>query len=172
MKRLVIAALVAGSWCLYAQAPAGGRAFEVATVKPVDPQSKASRYIVMQGNNRFVAKYYTLKLLIAAAYEVSPVVISGGPAWIESDHYDIVALTPGEARPPRDEQMAMLQALLADRFKLRFHREERTFSLYELDVARSGAKLKQSTAPAGICSAYQHRLSSADPFTGVKRQHG
>ena len=121
--------------------------FDVATIKPSEPNAKSGRYIVMQGNNRFVAKYYTLKLMVAAAYDLSPKVISGGPAWIDSDHFDIVALTPGESKPPRELQMAMLRTLLSDRFKLTFHREPRTLSIYELDVAKSGAKLKRSTAP-------------------------
>ena len=55
----------------------------------------------MQGNNHFVEKAYTLKLLIAAAYDLNPRTISGGPSWIESDHYDILAVTPGEVRPTR-----------------------------------------------------------------------
>ena len=117
-------------------------AFEVATIKPVDPGAKDGRYITMQGNNRFVEKAYTLKLLIAAAYDLNPRTISGGPSWIESDHYDIVAVTPGEVRPTRDEQMSMLRNLLTDRFKLTFHREPKVFSIYELDISKTGAKLK------------------------------
>ncbi len=42
--------------------------FEVATIKPTALDAKAGRYITMQGTNRFIAKYYTLKLMIAAAY--------------------------------------------------------------------------------------------------------
>src|ERR1700733_2233190 len=138
-------------------------AFDVATIKPVDPDAKAGRYIIMQGTNRFVEKAYTLKLLIAAAYDLNPRTISGGPGWIESDHYDIVAVTPGEVRPSHDEQMSMLRTLLADRFKLTFHREEKVFSIYELTVAKSGPKLKASTAlpddpPALISTVYPQRI--------------
>jgi uncharacterized protein (TIGR03435 family) len=137
--------------------------FEVATIKPVDPDAKAGRYIIMQGNNRFVEKAYTLKLLIAAAYDLNPRTISGGPGWIESDHYDILAVTPGEIRPSHDEQMSMLRNLLADRFKLTFHREQKVFSIYELTVAKSGPKLKPSTAapddpPALISTVYPQRI--------------
>jgi uncharacterized protein (TIGR03435 family) len=101
----------------------------------------------MQGNNRFVEKAYTLKLLIAAAYDLNPRTISGGPSWIESDHYDIVAVTPGDVRPTRQEQMSMLRSLLTDRFKLTFHREPREFSIYQLEIAKSGSKLKESATP-------------------------
>jgi uncharacterized protein (TIGR03435 family) len=138
-------------------------AFEVATIKPVDPDAKAGRYIVMQGNNRFVENAYTLKLLIAAAYDLNPRTISGGPGWIESDHYDIVAVTPGEVRPTHDEQMSMLRNLLTDRFKLTFHREQKVFSIYELEIAKNGPKLKESASPADdppslISTVYPQRI--------------
>jgi uncharacterized protein (TIGR03435 family) len=166
MRQLTIAALgvlVSGA---LAQPPASRPkfdAFEVATIKPVDPDAKAGRYIVMQGTHRFVEKAYTLKLLIAAAYDLNPRTISGGPQWIESDHYDIVAVTPGEVRPTHDEQMSMLRSLLTDRFKLTFHREEKVFSIYELEVARNGPKLKASTSPpddppALISTVYPQRI--------------
>ncbi len=117
----------------------------------------------MQGTNRFVVKYYTLKLLIAAAYNLSPKVISGGPEWADTDHFDILALTPGEARPSQPEQMAMLRTLLADRFKLSFHREEKEFSIYALEVAKGGPKLNKSTAPANdpaqlLSTVYPQRI--------------
>jgi uncharacterized protein (TIGR03435 family) len=121
-------------------------AFEVATVKPADSEPKSGRYIKMDGTNRFVEKDYTLKLLIAAAYDLNPRTISGGPSWVESDHYDILAVTPGEVQPTHDEQMTMLRSLLTDRFKLTFHREPKVFSIYELQVAKNGPRLKASTA--------------------------
>jgi uncharacterized protein (TIGR03435 family) len=137
------------------QAPASGPqapsskpdAFEVATIKPVVSDAKAGRYITMQGVNRFIEKDYTLKGLIAAAYNLNPRTISGGPDWLDSDHYDIVAITPGDTRPTRDEQMGMLRKLLAERFQLTFHREPREFSIYVLEVGKGGAKVKASAAP-------------------------
>lgn len=140
--------LVAAAPTLVAQSPSPPAVFEVATIKPVSPDAKAGRFITMQGTNRFVAKNYTLKLMIAAAYDLSPKTISGGPDWIDSDHYDIQAVTPGAARLTHDEQMAMLRTLLSDLFMLSFHREGKDFSIYVLEVAKSGPKLKESTAPA------------------------
>jgi uncharacterized protein (TIGR03435 family) len=151
IRQMAVAALVLLGAGMLAQAPAPRPkfgAFEVATIKPVDSNGKGGQYITMQGANRFVEKAYTLKLLIAAAYSLNPRTISGGPGWMESDHYDIVAVTPGEVRPTHDEQMEMLRALLAERFKLTFHREQKEFSIYALEVAKGGAKLKQTAAGA------------------------
>ncbi len=150
-----------------AGAPAAGPAFEVATIKPVEHDAKAGRYIVMHGPHRFVEKDYTLKLLISAAYDLNPKAISGGPSWMDSDHYDILALTPGDTRPSHEQQMAMLRTLLADRFQLAFHRKPKEFSIYALEVARGGPKLgsglKESTAPASdppqlISTVYPQKL--------------
>jgi uncharacterized protein (TIGR03435 family) len=129
------------------QAPVSGTkaaAFDVATVRPVERDEKAGRYITMQGPHRFIAKDFTLKLLIAAAYDLNSRAISGGPAWVDSDHFNIEAITPGEAKPSRRDQMVMLRGLLAERFKLTFHRQEKEFSIYELSVAKGGAKMKAS----------------------------
>jgi uncharacterized protein (TIGR03435 family) len=120
--------------------------FEVASIKPAIIDERGS-YIKMQSAHRFFVKNYTLKALVAAAYNLTARAISGGPAWAGSDRYDILAGTPGELQPNPDEQMSMLRKLLADRFKLTFHREPKEFSIYALTVAKNGPKLKESTAP-------------------------
>jgi uncharacterized protein (TIGR03435 family) len=124
--------------------------FEVATIKPVESTAKSPRYITMQGPHRFIEKDYTLKLLIAAAYDLNARTISGGPAWVETDHFDITAVTGGDVQPTHAEQMSMLRSLLADRFQLAFHREPREFSIYSLELAnpKSRSRLKPSTVPA------------------------
>lgn len=152
IRCLAYAALALSFAAACAQSPSSRPrfdAFEVATVKPADSGPKSGRFIKMEGNNRFIEKDYTLKLLIAAAYDLNPRTISGGPPWLTSDHYDIVAVTPGETRPDHDEQMSMLRSLLAERFKLTFHREQKVFSIYALEVARAGPKLKATASPAG-----------------------
>jgi len=151
IRNLPAAALVLSSIAILAQTPAPRPtfdAFEVATIKPVESSAKSPRFITMQGPHRFIEKDYTLKLLIAAAYDLNPRTISGGPGWLETDHFDITAVTPGEVQPTRPEQMSMLRTLLSDRFQLTFHREPKEFSIYSLELAKPGSKLKPSTAPA------------------------
>jgi uncharacterized protein (TIGR03435 family) len=147
--KTAFAALLATACVSHAQTPAarpGFDAFDVATIKPAEPEP--GRFIKMQSAHRFYAKGHTLKSLVCAAYNLNPRTVSGGPAWIESDRYDILAGTPGEIRPNLDEQMAMLRKLLTDRFGLAFHHEQKELSFYALTVARSGPKLKESTGPA------------------------
>jgi uncharacterized protein (TIGR03435 family) len=142
-RRLTVAlsaAFAAGG--IFAQSPA----FEVATIKLTPPDFRG-RYIRMEGAE-FVVRNNELRRLIAGAWNLTPRAVTGGPAWIDSDHYDIVARTPGEGRPNTDEQMAMLRELVTSRFHLTFHREPKEFSIYTLTVARTGSKLKESAASA------------------------
>jgi uncharacterized protein (TIGR03435 family) len=149
MKRIAAAAVLCMMTAGFAQTPASRPpfdAFEVATVKPVDPGAQAGRLFKMDGTH-WVAMNYTLKALIALAYDMNPRTISGGPAWIESQAFTIEAITPGEARPTRLEQMGMLRALVVERFGLKFHHQEKEFAIYELHVAEGRPKLNPAAKP-------------------------
>lgn len=120
-------------------------AFEVATIKPTAPDWRGGRYLRMQSAHQFEGRNHTLKTLLAAAFSLSPKAISGGPAWVDTEKFDILARTPGEARPHWDQQMLMLQSLLKDRFGLVFHRESKDMPVFTLTVvAKTGPKLKES----------------------------
>jgi uncharacterized protein (TIGR03435 family) len=141
MRRVALVLLAAGA--VFAQTAA----FEVATIKPTPSDWLHGRYMMMQTTHQFVAKNFTVKMLIAGAYNLTKDAVSGGPAWTDDDHYDILASTPGEARPARDAQMAMLRTLIGERFKLTFHREPKELAVYALTIAKNGSKLKAGTTP-------------------------
>ena len=91
-------------------------------------------------------RYYTMRLLVTAAYKevVRDEFIVGGPGWLDSDHYDVIAKTaPGTSL---DTMRLMLQEALSDKFHLVVHREQRTMSSLVLTEARSGLKLKSSSS--------------------------
>jgi uncharacterized protein (TIGR03435 family) len=151
MRRIFAAIAIACGVSAVAQAPQAARpkfdAFEVATVKPVDPDLKDGRMWGMDGDRRWKATNFTLLNLIALAYDLNPRTISGGPGWIGSQDFVIEAVTPGDTKPARSEQMQMLRALLVERFGLKFHRQNKEFSIYELTVAKDGPKLKPAAKP-------------------------
>lgn len=118
--------------------------FEVAAIKPTPPDWRGGRFIRMQTARQLVARNHAVRTLIAAAYNLSPKAISGGPSWVDDEHFDILAEAPGEARPNLDQQMAMLRTLLNERFQLKFHRERKEMAVYALSVAKTGAKFKVS----------------------------
>jgi len=65
------------------------QAFEVATIKPSAPDDRSGKFLRMQSTHQFVAKNYTVKEMVAAAYNLPLPAIFGGPTWIDSDRYDI-----------------------------------------------------------------------------------
>jgi uncharacterized protein (TIGR03435 family) len=112
---------------------------------------------------RLLMTYYSIKELVAFAYGVRSEQVVGQ---FPSDRYDIEATTDG-AVPGKQMAGPMLQALLADRFALRLHRETRNLPVYNLTVAKSGLKM---LAAKGDCvvSAYDRgapitESQSADP---------
>jgi uncharacterized protein (TIGR03435 family) len=90
----------------------------------------------------------SLRLIIIRAYGLRPFQVTGGPGWIDSERFDIDARSP--AGTSSDDVLLMLQALLADRFALRVHREQREQPIYALVRAGTnsslGPQLKASTA--------------------------
>lgn len=82
-----------------------------------------------------------LRDLMMNAYDVKRYQIEG-PAWIDTERYDVVAKVPAGAT--KEQAKVMWQNLLADRFGLVFHRIQREFAVQELTVAKGGSKLKVS----------------------------
>lgn len=135
--------IVAAPWFLLTGAFAQ-TTFEVASVKANRSGSPQSRSLARRS---FVAENLTLKAIICLAFDIPDVQVRGGPAWINSERWDIIA-KPGEPVPADskgDETMrSMAQALLAERFHLRVHRKIEKVAGYALLVAKGGPKLKAS----------------------------
>jgi uncharacterized protein (TIGR03435 family) len=117
--------------------------FEVATIKPSNPDARGSR-INIDRSNRFSTGNTSLSDLIKFAYNLHPQQISGGPAWLETEKYDLTAKADVPGQPNDKQVKAMLQKLLADRFKLTFHRDKKVLSVYAVTVGKTGAKLAKS----------------------------
>jgi uncharacterized protein (TIGR03435 family) len=83
-------------------------------------------------------------LLIQRAYAVQAFQVVGGPAWINTDGYDVEAKPKGDT--DRKQMWLMLQTLLADRFKLTLHRETRKLPVYDLKAVKRGPKLPMPKA--------------------------
>jgi uncharacterized protein (TIGR03435 family) len=91
----------------------------------------------------FAASNASLKLLIARAYGVLEAQIEGGPSWIGIDTWDIAARADTPLEMTRQELRPCLQALLADRFQLRIHRQTKQGAVFSLVVAKGAPKLKE-----------------------------
>jgi uncharacterized protein (TIGR03435 family) len=129
--------------------PAVRPEFEVASVKP---NASGSSNLLMRPpvDGRFSATNVTLKMLIALAYKMRQLEISGGPAWLASDRYDINAKA-ADVNISGDQSRLMLQRVLEDRFKLVVHRETRELPIYALLPAKNGLNIPD--AKEGSCMA-------------------
>jgi uncharacterized protein (TIGR03435 family) len=119
--------------------------FEVASVKPFNPDQSNAPSGGKSGHGRLTMSNVTLKRCIMGAYGVGPSQIQGGPSWLDSDRYEIVA----KSEQPDDGDavlMTMLQSLLAERFKLTIHRESKLIDAFVLEVAKNGPKLERADA--------------------------
>jgi uncharacterized protein (TIGR03435 family) len=121
-----------------------GQQFEVASIKPSAPIAMGMMRVgvEMLPGGRVSITGATVKFLMQQAYGVRDFQIIGGPGWIGSERYDIVAKP--ETASNGDETKKMMQSLLADRFKLQFHRETKELPTYALVVAKGGPKFKAS----------------------------
>jgi len=95
----------------FSQNQTTGPSFEAATVK-ANKSGEVRMAVDFQGGGRFSATNVPLKILIALAYHVRPEAITGGPGWLGSDRFDIVAKAFQTTAP--DEIRRMLQTLPAD----------------------------------------------------------
>lgn len=140
----------------WAQSAADRLRFAAASVKPAEDYD----FSVRGGQDttdpgRFTATGANLATLLALAHGLSNGDQLSGPAWLETEPYDVVATVPPGAT--RDQFQQMLRNLLEERFQMQVHHETQAVPVYELVVAENGPKLQ----PAG-----------AGPGTGVHFSRG
>jgi bla regulator protein blaR1 len=141
---------------VYSQPSATQATFEVASVKPSEPSVLGLFTHFLPGGGLQITGA-TIKDLVAIAYNVRVFQISGGPAWIGTERFNVdsrpvdaraatlVATAPGDPPKVNDGKTGeRLRNLLADRFQLAIHRETGEQPVYELVIAKGGAKLQES----------------------------
>jgi uncharacterized protein (TIGR03435 family) len=130
-------------------------AYEVATVKPLDPEAASS--VVRLPPGSYLSPLSIRRYIMHAYGAVYPPQVVGGPSWLNKDAYVIQGKIPEEeqaafrnmSREQRlDETRMMEQCLLADRFHLRAHFESRVLPVYELAPAKGGLRISPVPAPS------------------------
>ena len=114
-------------------------AFDVATIKPGEP-GRQGKLIGFRGRE-FSAMNFNVNDLVSFAYGLHSAQIVGAPAWFATDLYDITGVPDVEGIPSQKQQSLMLQKLLADRFQLKFHHDQKELSVYLITVAKGGPKM-------------------------------
>jgi uncharacterized protein (TIGR03435 family) len=140
IKTTVLATLLLSHTFIFAaqnQSPA----VEVASVKP----ARTARFVPAQINPQSLRTVMSLADAIEWAYEVQNYQLMGGPAWLHREYYEIEIKT----RMPvtKKEMRAALQSVLANRFKLKVHREAKEMSIYALIIGNPNRKPPISREP-------------------------
>ena len=128
--------------------PNADPSFDVATIKPSDPNMQGKGF---NSNGRsFRTRGTTLDDLIEFAYDLHAKQIVNAPDWMDKDKFDLECTTDTEGDPSYEQTKSMLRKLIVDRFKLTFHNEKKVMSVYVLTVEPGGPKnltKSESTAP-------------------------
>ena len=161
MKSLRVAVIAATILCLESvvmraqDAAAGGGTKAAMMAKDADPDwgvvaVKASDPNDRVSGDNFVGSRYTIERktvmeMLSLGYGVQKRQIMNAPEWAATDHWDVngVPDTPGE--PDQRQRNSLVRRLLAERFGLKVHTEQREMPVYALILAKGGAKLTQST---------------------------
>jgi uncharacterized protein (TIGR03435 family) len=123
--------------------------FEAATIKPHDPKGTLGKGRILPGG-RMEAGGMTLEDLLMFAYGVLPNMIVGLPKWARESQFDVVATAGHDT--PNGTLRVMLQSLLAERFKLASHQENRVMPAFVIVVGKSGSKLDRASGGQQRCS--------------------
>jgi uncharacterized protein (TIGR03435 family) len=139
--------------------------FDVASIHPHIPEPHERSHIISE-NGSFTTINIDLKSIMQWAYKLPESRIIGGPPWLGTARWDIEARAENalDAQKNYDrvaaqlEKQRMVQALLADRFKLVTHTETRELPIYNLVVAKSGAKFLDAKAEGAKFDRWDDRL--------------
>jgi uncharacterized protein (TIGR03435 family) len=130
-----------------AQTPDASAQFEVASVKPAPPPDPRGMRVSVRGGpgtddpGLFRCENCSISGLLSQAFDIRDYQLSG-PDWMKNARFDVSAkISPGATK---QQFRQMLQNLLADRFKMTFHRDKKEMPVLNLVVAKSGPKFKES----------------------------
>jgi bla regulator protein blaR1 len=151
--------------------------FEAASVKPSEPGNlRGATYEFLPGAGLRVTNG-TLKGMLETAYDLRQFQIFGGPSWVNSERYDVLAKSPsgefgtraGNSIEEIKAVRSRLQALLAERFQLRVHRETKELSEYALEIGKDGPKLSDESVSnsAGIRRSCGQMIGTSATMTNL-----
>jgi len=127
-----------------AQQPFQYKEFNAVSIKPSAPDDHNS-FMLRPEPGGFSALGVPLKMLVMEAYNVNAFQISGGPNWMGTERWDILAKTNGVDQIGMAKFRPMLQTVLEERFRLKIHIETKDVPVFALEAETNGAKLVPHT---------------------------
>lgn len=134
--------------------------FEVAVIKPADPNDRNQGYR-LDGHRIFIEDV-SMTSLICFAYSIQKSQIVDAPRWFDEQPWDIQGVPDAEGAPDWHQYRRMLQKLLSARFSLQMHHDKRELLVYTLTIAKGGPKLEKSKSdPDALSDQSGHGIDSA-----------
>jgi uncharacterized protein (TIGR03435 family) len=129
-------------------APDADPDWEVVTVRPADPDDKNNKFDV-QGRHA-VIENHPVEIMLMFAYNLQKSQIAGLPEWAKTERFNVDGVPNVDGQPDVQQFQDMVRKLLAERFGLKEHMEQREMPVFALTVAKDGPKLTKSTGdPSG-----------------------
>jgi len=117
--------------------------WEAVTVKPSDPNDVIS-HINISGRHVMIENQ-SLESMLRFAYGVQHSQVVSAREWMKSERWDVTGVPDAPGKPNLPQFQSMMRKLLAERFGLTLHREQRAMSVFALTLAKGGPKLANST---------------------------
>ncbi len=136
--------------------------WEVATVKPSDPNDTGGQHIRLRGGHVMLLDT-TVEQFLLLGYGVQKSQLAGEPDWAKTAKWDVDGVPDAEGEANWRQLQEMMQKILKERFGLTLHREQREMPVYALIVAKGGSKMILNTSdPSGLMDQQNSAVGGLD----------
>jgi uncharacterized protein (TIGR03435 family) len=141
--------------------------WEVATVKRSDPDARAGQHIELRGRQVLLLDT-TLEQFLLLGYGVQSSQLVGEPDWAKTELWDVDGVPDAPGEPSWPQMQGLIRKILAKRFGLQLHHEQRELSVFALTVAKGGPKMTANTSdPNGRVHQQQKGSNSSVHVEGL-----
>lgn len=171
-RRILAALVLAAGLSLDAQAPTqmlrtADPDWEVATVKPSDPNDTRGQHINMPGHHVLMIDT-TVEQFLLMGYGVQKVQLANLPDWARTERWDVDGIPDTAGSPNWAQLQSLMRKLLAERFGMVLHHEQRPMSVYALTVGKGAPKITLDTSdPNGLLEQHNGE-SNGQHFENIK----
>jgi uncharacterized protein (TIGR03435 family) len=124
--------------------------WEVATVKPSDPDDTRGQHIDLQGSHVLLLDT-TVEQFLLLGYGIQQSQLAGEPEWVKTTRWDVDGVPTVQGQPNLAQVQMLIRNILTERFGLQFHHEQREMPVFAMTVAKGGPKMVANTSdPNGL----------------------
>lgn len=141
--------------------------WEIATVKPSDPNDNGHQHILFRGQHVMLLDH-TVEEILLISYGVEKSQLAGEPNWVKTERWDVDGVSDVEGTPGLPQLQQMMRKILAERYGLKLHHEQREMPVYALTVAKGGPKLVPNTSDPNGLMDQQNNMSNGRDVEALK----